>query len=95
MSKSNNDIKNQSKVALNHAKAIIHDDEVGDFFRTGRSSAQTKLDDVRAHDHGHQELAYKHIVHQKEPTDAKEAIKIEHRLEHVHEHRTLLSGFTL
>ena len=86
--------RNQS-AAFDHAIKVIHEEEMGDFYRTGRSSAQTKLANVRSHDHGKQELAFKHIVHHKEPTNTKLAMKEECDIEHVHEHRSLLSDYTL
>jgi len=85
---------NKEKIILEHAKEVIHKEEVGDHLRTGRSAVYTKLGAVRQHDQGKQELAHK-VVHHKEPTDVEKALQVEHEIEHVHEHRTTLSGFTL
>ena len=95
MSEATQNDNQDHSAALEHAKEVIHAEEVGDFYRTARSGVQTKLADVRSHDHGQQKLAAKHIVHQKEPNDVTTAVKVEHAIEHVHEHRSLLSGFTL
>lgn len=83
----------EKTVAVQHAKDTIHDEEAGDYLRTGRSGVVTKLGALRQHDHGEQELAAHHVVHTA--TRDGNAIKKEHEIEHVHEHRTLLSGFTL
>ena len=88
----------QQDSAMNHAKAVIHQEEVADNWRTARSGVQTKLADVRAHDHGQQALAHKithHAQSLEHPNNVKDAMKAEHNIEHIHEHRTLLSGFTL
>jgi len=86
--------KNNEEKVLSEAKELIHNEEAGDYLRTGRSSVNTKLMDVRQHDHGKQELAHK-IVHSKKPNDVDEALEVKHEIEHVHEHRTLLGEFTL
>ncbi|CAB9519476.1 expressed unknown protein [Seminavis robusta] len=82
-----------------HARVMVTEEEKGDLWRTGRSGVMSKLADVRAHDHGKQELAHKHIVHHAQtvahPNNAHDALEAEEKIAHVHEHRTLLSGFTL
>ena len=84
---------------VQHAKASVLEEEKGDLWRTGRSGVATKLADVRAHDHGKQELAHKHVVHHAQtvdhPNNASDVLLAEQNIAHVHEHRTLLSGFTL
>lgn len=82
--------------ATKHAQDVVHQEEQGDFFRTARSGVNTKLADVRAHDHGEQELAHKVVHHAqvlKHPSMLQqEIVQAEHEIEHIHEHRTLLSG---
>lgn len=83
--------------ATKHAQEVIHQEEQGDFFRTARSGVNTKLADVRAHDHGKQELAHKIVHHAQVLKDSnllnEEAVQAEHQIEHIHEHRALLGGF--
>ena len=81
--------------AVAHAKKVIHDEEVGDHLRTGRSGVNTKLAAIREQDHGKRQLARKIAPHFKAPSDPKQAMKVEHEIEHAHERRSLLSGFTL
>ena len=85
----------KDNTTVTHAKEVIHEEEVGDYYRTGRSGVLTKLAHVRDHDHGKQELAAHKIVHAKEPNGPNETVEMEHKIEHVHERRTLMSGFTL
>ena len=83
---------------VDHTKAVVEEEELGDFYRTIRSGVHTKLAHVREHDHGQQKMAHKVVRHAKTVTvqnNVHEAIKVEHELERVHEHRTLLSSFTL
>ena len=83
--------------AIAHAQAVVHQEERGDYFRTTRSGVTTKLADIRTHDHGKQELAHR-IVHHAQavqnPNSVRDAVEAEHEIEHIHEHRTLLSGCT-
>jgi hypothetical protein len=78
-----------------HATEDLHQEEVGDYLRTGRSGAYTKMEAIREHDHGKQELARKIVPPVRDPTDAKSAARVEHEIEKVHEHRTMMSHFTL
>jgi hypothetical protein len=84
---------------VEHAKVVVLEEEQGDFWRTARSGVTTKLANVRAHDQGKQELAHQHVVHHAQtvehPNNVSDALLAEQRIAHVHEHRTLLSGFTL
>ena len=93
---SNHNATARTIAATKHAREAVHKEEQGDFFRTGRSGVNTKLADVRAHDHGKQELAHKVVHHAqvlKHPNVLhEEAVQAEHEIEHIHEHRTLLSG---
>ena len=91
-----NNVTAQTLAATKHAQDVVHQEEQGDFFRTTRSGVNTKLADIRAHDHGQQELAHK-IVHHAQVLKhsnmvKEETIQAEHEIEHIHEHRTLLSG---
>ena len=103
VSKSNSILSNtmseqQPPSVFDHVKGVVHEEEVGDNWRTARSGVQTKLGDVRAHDRGQQAQARK-ITHHAQtvgrPNSVKEVLDAEHKIEHIHEHRTLLSGFTL
>lgn len=88
-----NDNKNEAVI---HATQVLHNEESSNYLRTGRSGTYTRLENVRDHDHGNQNLAAQKIVPPiKDPTNAKSAKKVENQIEHVHEHRTMLSHFTL
>ena len=65
--------------AIDHARAVVHQEEAGDNWRTARSGVYTKLADVRSHDHGKQELAHHKIAHHAETVAHRNNVKDECR----------------